>query len=194
MKKKVLLLLCLGVAITLNAQKFKVTQGSLSPLKGETSFNVQFTYENMTVGKKTEVQYVEEKTENYNKKETGRGNKWAKAWVDDREKMFEPKFIELFCKSNLSISHEPQKYTLIFNTSFTEPGWNVGVSRASAYISGVVTIVETENPSNVIAEISVERAPGRDAMGYDFATGTRIAEAYAVTGKKLPKFIMKLIK
>jgi len=194
-KRSFLLFFLLSATITLSAQKFKVTQGSLSPLKGETAFNIQFTYDKMIVGSKMESQYIAEKTADYNKKEPGRGDSWAKAWVDDRENLFEPKFLELFNKyGKLSIVNEPQKYTLIFNTSFTEPGYNIGISRSNAYISGTVTIVETEKPSKVIAKISIEKAPGSTFGGYDFATGPRISEAYAITGKKLPGFMIKQMK
>ena len=195
MKKNVLLLFFLGAAVTLNAQKFKVTEGSLSSLQGVTAFNIQFTYDNMLVGKKQEAQYIAEKTAEYNKREAGRGDSWAKSWEDDRKNLFEPKFLELFNKhGKVSIVNEPQKYTLIFNTDYTEPGWNIGISRSNAYIGGEITVVETDNPSKVIAKISVTQAPGSTFMGVDYATGPRISEAYAITGKNLPAFLAKQMK
>ena len=81
------------------------------------------------------------------------------------------------------------KYTLIFNTLRTEPGYNVVISRKDASIDGEANIVETANPSNVIATISVKNAPGRIFGGYDYDTGVRLQEAYATAGKKLGKFI-----
>lgn len=109
--------------------------------------------------------------------------------------LFEPKFVQLFNKSGvMKITDEPQKYTIVFHTIFTEPGFNVGIVRSNAYIHGNVYVVETDNPSNVIAEISVKNAPGRDVLGLDFATGPRISEAYAIAGKKLPAFIVKMSK
>jgi hypothetical protein len=194
MKKNILLFLFVSTAFALNAQKFKVTEGSLSDLKGETSFNVRFTYNNMFVGTKTESQFIADKTAEYNSKEPGKGTTWAKAWVKDRSTLFEPKFMELFSKSKFSITQEPQQYTLLFNTNFTEPGWNIGIARSSAYVSGTITVVETKNPSHVVAKISVERAPGKSMSGADYLTGPRIAEAYAVTGKKLPAFMKKQMK
>ena len=79
------------------AQKIKLTEGSLAALRDEKEINTEFTYDGMSVGKyKDEAEYVAKKTEEYNKKEAGRGDNWAKNWVLDRKDKFEPKFNELF--------------------------------------------------------------------------------------------------
>lgn len=78
---------------------------------------------------------------------------------------------------------------MIFHTTFTEPGFNVGVWKKNAEINGEAWVVETANHSNVIAKISVERVPGRSFWGGDYDTGERIAEWYADGGKALGKFI-----
>jgi len=167
-------------------------EGNLSALKGQKSINTEFVYDNMKVGKfDKEEEYVSSKKEELNKKEAGKGDKWSQDWVDDRKEQFEPKFNELFEKSS-EIDAGPKtdaKYTLIFKTTFTEPGFNVGVWRKNAEINGEVWIVETANKNNVIAKISIQKALGRTFGGYDFDTGGRISEAYADAGKALGKFI-----
>ena len=167
-------------------------EGDLAPLKGETSIVVKFTYDNMRVGKfDKEDDYVAKKTADYNKKEPGRGDNWAKSWKSDRERMFEPKFIELFEKETDMTVKKEAKYTLIFKTLFTEPGYNVPmISHENARIDAEVWIVETGS-EKVMAKISVEKAPGRSYGGSDYDTGVRIAEAYADAGKYLGKFIKK---
>jgi hypothetical protein len=176
----------------LYAQKLKVKEGSLDAVKSETALNFEFTYDNMSVGKfDREEDYVAKKKEEYNKKEAGRGDTWAKAWVDDRKDKFEPKFIELFTEHSGKARNKTAKYTLIFKTTFTEPGFNVGVWRKNAELNGEVWIVETASPGNVIAKISVDKALGRTFGGYDFDTGGRIMEAYADAGKALGKFLEK---
>ena len=183
-------------SVSVSAQKIKLIEGSLSPLAGETSINAKFLYDGMAVGKfDKESDYVAKKVEEYNKKEPGRGDNWAKSWVGDREREFEPKFEELFDKSgDITISRKkPVKYTLIFKTLFTEPGYNVVVSRKNAVINAEAWIVET-GKDRVIAKISITKAPGRTYGGYDYDTGGRIAECYAISGKKLAKFIKKMAK
>lgn len=180
------------ISLSSMAQKIKLIEGDLAPLKGETSIAAKFTYDHMRVGKyDKEEDYVAKKTADYNKKEPGRGDNWAKSWASDRERMFEPKFIELFEKETEMTVKKEAKYTLIFKTIFTEPGYNVPmISHENARIDAEVWIVETGN-EKVIAKISVEKAPGRSYGGSDYDTGVRIAEAYADAGKYLGKFLKK---
>lgn len=190
MKSMVFAATMLALSITGFAQKIKTREGDVKILKDVTEINVEFTYDHMSVGKfKDEADYIAKKKEEYNKKEAGRGDKWEKAWIDDRENTFEPKFIELFTDHSGMKINDKAKYTLIFHTTSTEPGFNVGVMRKNAYIDAEVLIVETANRNNVIAKITVDNAPGRDWGGYDFDTGYRISEAYAKAGKSLGKYI-----
>ncbi|MEP7107247.1 MAG: hypothetical protein ABI760_04680 [Ferruginibacter sp.] len=100
------------------AQKLKLTEGDLSALKSETSINFEFTYDHMSVGKyDTEQEYLEKKTAEYNKKEPGKGDAWAKSWVTDRQSRFEPKFIELFTKSSEMSESKTAKYTILSRQS-----------------------------------------------------------------------------
>ncbi len=148
----------------------------------------------MSVGKfATEAEYIAKKTDDYNKKEPGKGDRWAKDWVADRHNMFEPKFDELFEReSGLSTGdYKDAKYTLIYKTLTTEPGFNVYITRKNAETDAEVWIVETANPSKIIAKISVENAKGRTFGGNDYDTGVRLAECYADAGKYLGKFMKK---
>ena len=187
------LVLCLAfICYTSRAQRLKLTDGSLSVLKDQKTISTDFAYDNMKVGKyDKEEDYVRNKTADYNKKEAGKGDTWAKNWVDDRQSRFEPKFNELLEKSSELSVKKNAKYTLIYKTSFTEPGFNIGIMRKNAETNGEAWIVETANKSNVIAKISVQRALGRTFGGYDFDTGERISEAYADAAKALGNFIRK---
>jgi hypothetical protein len=70
----------------------------------------------------------------------------------------------------------------------------VGVANKPAYIDAEALIVESQNPSKVIAKISITKAPGRDVMGFDYETGARLQEAYAKAGKELGGFFKKNLK
>jgi len=173
-----------------NAQKIKTTSGDLSFLKNETTINVEFIYDGMSVGKfATEKEYIKYKTDEYNKKEPGRGDSWAKSWVSDRASRYEPKFIQLFEESSGMTVKPDAKYTLIFKTTSTEPGYNIAISRKNAEIDAEVWIVETANKKKKLATLSVSNAPGKVFMGNDYDTGARITESYAISGKKLGKYI-----
>ncbi|MBA4054549.1 MAG: hypothetical protein C0490_07550 [Marivirga sp.] len=185
----VMMLLCLSIAGY--SQKIKVIEGDLSPLKGLKAINTEFTYDNMSVGKfPKEADYIAQKKTDLDKKEPGRGDKWEETWVSDRKERFEPQFRELFSKySEMSTVDENSPYTLIFKTVKTEPGWNIGITRAPAFIDAEAWIVDTKDRNKVIAKITITKAPGRDAMGYDYETGARLQEAYAKSGKELGAFI-----
>jgi hypothetical protein len=81
------------------------------------------------------------------------------------------------------------KYTLIFKTMTTEPGFNIGITRKNAEINGEVILVETANKDKVLARASVQKALGRTFGGFDFDTGLRLSEAYADAGKAIGKFV-----
>jgi hypothetical protein len=192
MIKPFALFLVTTVSIGINAQRIKTVDGDFSVLKDQQKINIEFTYDDMKVGKyDKEADYVADKTTTLNKKEPGRGDTWAKAWVNDRKERFEPKFNELFEKtSNMSNSKEA-KYTLIFRTLATEPGFNIGITRKNAEINGEVLLVETANRDKVVAKATLQKAVGRTFGGYDFDTGERIGEAYELAGKGLGKYVKK---
>src|SRR5687768_4143165 len=121
MIKKYLIIALMIVSASSFAQRIKLIEGDLSALKDLSGFKTEFTYDNMIVGKDlTEKDYIAEKKKNFDEKEAGRGDKWEKAWVDDRKNRFEPQFRELFSKhSEMSTVDEKSPYTLIFKTTRT---------------------------------------------------------------------------
>lgn len=194
--KKIFILAGLLVITTLfgqsmtHAQKIKLINGDIAALKDVKEMKVEYNYSDMSVGKfDHEADYITKKTADLNKKEEGKGDKWAKAWVADRKERFEPQFELLFNKyAPFQISQDAQSaYTMIVKTTATEPGFNVGIVRQNAYIDAEVTIVETANPEHIIAQYSIKNSPGRDVGGFDFDTGLRIEQAYAKAGKSLGK-------
>lgn len=191
-------ILSVALAVTTlsaSAMKVKVKQGDLKVLKGTTEFNIQYDYSNMTVTTKNleEGAFVKEKKADLNDKESGRGEKWATSWITDRQSRFEPQYKEEFEKqSDLKlVNNASVKYTMILHTTHTETGFNIGITSRPAYIDAEVRIVETANPSNVVAVIMVDNSPGRMAFGMDFDTGERLKEAYAKAGKEVGKLVSK---
>ena len=176
------------------SQKIKLLGGSLEPLRDQSSINFKFLYDSMVVGKERvkEPEYVKMKIEKLNKQETGLGDRWQKAWVNNRQQKFEPKFIQLFEKYSNLESNVESKYTLIFHTLRIEPGWaGFEFIRKSARVDAAVYIVETANPANIIAKLSVKNAPGQGLLWFDYITDFRIQEAYAKAGKEMGKLIQE---
>ena len=182
----------------LHAQKMKLESGSLDFLKGATSVNIEYSYDSLIIGKLSEPAYIEKKVAEMNKKEAGKGDQWLESWKHDRAARFQPKFEELLNKqfaerkADMKVGADPAaKYTLVLKTTIIEPGWNIGISRRDAEVSASAVFVETQNRATELAVVTISRAPGRDAMGYDFDGGWRVQEAYAKAGKELGGFICK---
>jgi hypothetical protein len=182
----------------LNAQ-CKLKSGDVKVLKGQTVIGLQYDYSNMAVGKyKNEQDYVKDKTAELNKKKAGSGDDWAAKWTGDRTSRFQPMFEKNIngIVDNFGVSFKEgetgAKYTLIVRTTFTEPGFNavVGV-RKNAYVSLVIDIVETANPSTPVAVIDMKKEESINMMGYDYDTGARIQSCYDRAGEELGKFLAK---
>ncbi|HEX6224449.1 MAG TPA: hypothetical protein VFZ52_08565 [Chryseolinea sp.] len=193
--KNFLTIVLIATCTSVLAQKIKLTEGDLGPLKGQTSIKTEFKYD-MSVGKfDKEEEYIEQKKKELNEKEAGRGDSWEKNWKSDRQDRFEPQFRELFSKhSEMSTVGDDAKYTLIFKTVHTEPGFNVHVMSKPAYIDAEAWIVDSQDPNKVIAKITIAKALGRDVFGFDYETGLRLQEAYAKAGKELGGYIRKNAK
>jgi hypothetical protein len=186
--------LTLSVAfMSVAAQKIKTTMGDPSVLKNETNINIEFAYENVSVGKfADEKDYIKKKRDDYNAKTPGRGNKWADEWIADRKNRYEPKFIELYTLNSKKTVNKKAKYTLIFKTKSIEPGYSVAggwVATKNASIDAEVWIVETTKRNNKIAVITVNNAPGGSWTEDESVAGVRISESFAISGKKLAKYI-----
>lgn len=198
MKKITTLLACLLVLIASAgfAQKISVTSGKLDFLKGQQKINIVYDYEKMGVGKYTDEQeYVNDKVNDYNEKEAGKGDEWKKNWIADRKNRFEPQFEELLNKhlekSGLQVGNYPEAaYTIVLKTTFTEPGFNVGVWRQPAFVNLEAVFVKTGS-TDALAVLDIKKSPGRDAMGFDFDSGYRIQEAYAKAGKEMGQYLIK---
>lgn len=194
MKKILVLSLLFSIVANGFAQKVKILDGSIDALKGQTKMNVVFDYSNMGVGSYSkEEDYVTKKVKEYNEKEPGRGDDWAKKWEGDRKNRFEPSFTELFNKKSPVIigNFADAKYTMKVRTTFTEPGYNIYVTRKNASINTEVTIYETASPDKAVCTIQGLNFPGRTFGGNDYDSGTRLSEAYAKAGKDLAAFIIK---
>lgn len=177
------------VTFGINAQKMKIESGSFKALDGITEYNLEFDYEGLTVDKfKTEEEFLADKMKK--REEKGTDDEFRASWFGDREKRYEPKFIESFNKrfggkvkadKNLSSA----KYTMKVKTIWLHPGYNIGISRSDSKLTALITVYETANPSNVLIAVRYEKAPGAGAMGGDFDSGYRISEAYAKLAKEL---------
>jgi len=183
------------------AQKITVKKGDLSVFKEFTEINAAYDFSDFGVGKfKTEQAYIAKKKADYNEDEPGKGDRWAEEWENDKENTYQRKFEELFNVVMISEetgilmgSYPSADYTLTLKTIFLEPGYNVGISRKDASINVLISIAKSDDLSNPLCVVQMDKCPGRGAMGGDYDTEYRIGEAYAKCGKELAQYVYKKV-
>jgi hypothetical protein len=192
----IIMSLFLGLALTTYAQKTVLKSGSLDALNGVTEFRVEYTYDNMMVGKYKEADYVAKKVKEYNEKEAGRGDQWQEDWVGDREMKFQPRFQEGFnnfcilAVTDLKVDpNSASKYKIVVHTTFTEPGYNIYMSSKNASINAEATFFDEAGTQ--IALVTITNSPGSGIWDLDYDTGVRIQEAYANAGRALAVLILE---
>lgn len=191
----IILALFSGIALSSYSQKTVLKSGSLESLKGVTELRVEYTYDNMMVGKYKEADYVAKKVKEYNDKEPGKGDAWQEAWIGDREMKYQPRFqdgFNNFCiltSTDLKLDpNSASKYRIVVHTTFTEPGFNIYMSSKNASINAEVTFFDEAGAQ--IALVTITNSPGSGIFELDYDTGIRIQEAYANAGRALAMLIL----
>ncbi len=185
--KKLMLIAIALLSVTGFGQK--VTSGSFKSLKNITEYDLVFEYAGLTVDKfKTEEDFLADKMKK--REEKGTSEDFKTSWFADREKRYEPKFIESFNKRfdgkvKADKGLASAGYTMTIKTVWIHPGHNIGISRSNSKITAEITVAEKANPSNVLLVVKYEKVEGAGAMGYDFDSGYRISECYAKLAKEL---------
>jgi len=166
----------------------------LSFLKDQRELNIEFSYDSMTVTTSLssvgydfetllEPEFVAQKADKFNKREAGKGDKWAKDWFDAKTLFFEPKFEEGFKNRlkdvgiNAATKNTQAKYTIIIKaTNITfgrilplpSSGYFGGSHmnnnrgrKVGTYMDYFVTIVETTNHAKLMARASAKLVYGK---------------------------------
>src|SRR5258706_5684567 len=86
-----LVLIFVIISTSASAQRRKLISGNLNGLKGQKSYDIKFTYDNMRVGDYVEEsRYLAQKSRDWELKEPGKGPAFVSLWFDDRKKRYEP--------------------------------------------------------------------------------------------------------
>lgn len=202
MKKLMLLVLMIMATTVFGQDRMKIIAGSLGVLKDQTEVNVELTFENVLLMKEniTETQYLENRKKQVldNPK---RGEEAWKQWIAEWERYKSEEYSNYFAKGlnktykNIVFKkNSSAKYTLLLETKWVFPGWHAGLTMMTAEINGNIKLVETENPSVVLAEIELnkfDRFVNNPEYVMEYG---RIAGAYESIGRYLGKEIKKSLK
>lgn len=202
MRKLLLLAFMVMVTTVFGQEKMKLVSGDFGVLKDQTDVNVEVKFENVLFMKEniTEAQYLENRKKQVldNPK---RGEAAWNEWIGEWEKYKKEEYITRFMKGlNVSSKNilfrndKPAKYTLILNTKWIFPGWHAGLVAMSTEISGNIQLVETDNPSVVLATVELnkyDRFVNTDVAVMEYG---RIAAAYESMGRVLSRQIKRNLK
>jgi len=198
MKKYLLFLIVMAFVFSGHAQRFKLVEGNVDGyLKGQKLLKVEFTYDNLKVGKMTEEDYVAKKVKDYNKKKPGSGDEWKEKWENDKENAYPDFFIRMFNmvmgKSEVRVDKnaEDADYIMIVNTSFIEPGFNVGIQSKRASANMEVRIVSKDDPGKTLAKFTLIKSPGNTMFGADYSTKDRIGGCFENAASSLAGYFIK---
>lgn len=148
------------------AQKLKWESGEdLAFLKGEKNVTVEYNFDNMIVGEKSETEFLEDKRKELNEDKAGSGDEFVTHWHEVKKtkypKQFEENFNNALKKEELRISQSGEsKYTVIVTTQNIKTGKGNAWRNKPAEIDFLLTIVETANKSNVVAKATLQDAKG----------------------------------
>lgn len=200
--KKLFLLLFLSIGTAIFAQnQLNFESGNLNFLKGQTEINVQMMkFENVTfqADNYTEEAYLEKrKTETIAKKGEASWEKWIGNW----EKFKATEYLDYFLKGANAKSKKitfkkdaSTKYTVIIETKWIYAGWHGGLIGQEGKLTSILTFVESDNPSKILAKIKGDQILGKP-QNKDFVMEYgRIAGAYEATGKEIGKAVKNATK
>lgn len=201
--KKVLLVFVLAVfGIVVNAQKISIVSGSFGVLKNETEVKVELKFDNILMMKEnyTEAQYLERRKKDVlaNPKRGEEGwAKWSSEWNRYRNQEYVSYFIKGLGKSSKNRVYKTDsnaKYTIVVDTKWVFPGWHGGFVGMTAEITGTVKLIETNNPSVVLAEMQFNKYDKSVKNNEYVMEYGRIAGAYESLGTKVGKEIKAATK
>ena len=202
MRKLLLLFFMMMITAVFGQEKMKLVSGDFGVLKDQSVVNVELKFENVLFMKEniTEAQYLENRKKQVldNPK---RGETAWKEWSEEWEKYKNEDYIDRLLKGlnastkQISFKKEtPAKYTLILNTKWVFPGWHAGLIAMPTAMSGDIQLVETENPSVVLATVELNKYDRFSGMDVTVMEYGRLAAAYESIGRVLSRQIKRNLK
>lgn len=185
MKKLIFLIFILSFSKT-SAQRFEIISGKLENLKVISEYHINFDYKDLMVhGFESEEAFLKDKMDKRSKVE-GKAENFKNDWFENREKIYEPAFVNYFNekleKNNVKATKNPTtKYSLDIKITWIYPGY----FSEPAKISAVMTFFETANPKNKLLEIEFDKVIGFKQNEFTGRLNDRITGAYEKLAKNL---------
>ncbi len=196
MKKLLLSVMVLAFVFTASAQKVKLVDGKLDFLKGQKELKLKFTYDkDMKIGKMKMDDYINKKVKERNKKEPGSGDLWKEKFQADLDTVFPRYFENMFNMWKKKIAtvdvNAAADYIMVVNTTFLEPGYNVGISSKRPTANMEVYFVKADDPSKVLAKFTITKVPGNSMFGSGYTFKDRVGGCYENAANALAGYFVR---
>lgn len=202
MRKLALLFFMMMMTTVFGQEKMKLVSGDFEVLRDQPDVNVEVKFDNVLFMKEniTEAQYLENRKKQVmdNPK---RGEAAWNEWIGEWEKYKKENYVDRLLKGlNASGKKEmfkkdaSAKYTLVMNTKWVFPGWHAGLIAMPTQMSGTIQLVETNNPSVVLATVELNKYDRFSGMDVTVMEYGRLAAAYESIGKVLSRQIKRNLK
>lgn len=197
-KTTIITTLLLTFALVTQAQDPKIISGKPESLKAIKTWNVEFVFRNPDIHKEgKEDAFVAKKTKEFNEKEKGKGDRWAKNWEENKQELYKPKFELLMNKylkeSGVKVGAEAEgaKHTIIVETTWMYLGYNVGVSSQPSKITSTISFVSDADKTKPLFQVQMIESPGNVVTSNPYSEFDRLIESYAKCGKDLAGYLSK---
>ena len=186
MKKLLVVVLTIGLAVAVQAQK---VTGDISCLKGQSQINIKFDYEGVTYDGDSESKY-------FKKEDLAKKADWRTAWTSTyRTDKWEPRLTEdlnkEIAKKDMECGDFPDAtYTIIVKLVDIDPGSFAGPMSVPARITANAIIVNTET-NEKMATIELKKITH---SGYFMnpRPELRVGEAFSCVGEAIGKKLSKI--
>lgn len=197
MKKNAFLVFFIFSIWLTRGQKFQTDQGSLNNIKGVEQYNILFEYpaDLKIPHYDSEEDYINSQVSKREKRKIGSGEEFKKKWFENREKRYEPAFIENFNGFRLkkrSVTVEKNnttaKYTLVIKIVFIYPGYDITAWEEDAKLGARLEVYETGAPDKILYATKTVIVHGTLA---DVGEFERVLTAYTELGRWTSKFFCR---
>jgi len=195
--KPYILLLFLAFTVVAHSQIFKTNTGSLESIIGAERYNIVFEYaEDLEIPKyESEAVFLEAHARKKDKKESGAGEVFKNLWLPNREKLFEPKFIQEFNFFNLKEKQvtvakniSDAEYTMVVRTSLIDVGNSNFFFKKDARLEVTIHVYKSDAPNQILYSTETVDVHSKGASTGDY---DRIMSAYAELGRGLSKHLSR---
>lgn len=204
---KLISLFLLLFSTTLFPQRGEILEGDFTNLKGISVYNLIFDYSNVSVPHyDTEEAFLSSIVEEYESLEEGKGEQFKKDWFSNREKYYEPEFMNRFNyylkKGEIKVGMNLDKvdYTNLEKVDYFMEVQMVHLYtdyankdlRANSEISANISFYNINEPENILLKVQYFEINAETSKSTNQAS--KVSKSYGQLGKLLALDIRKSLK